>query len=76
MIFIFAIKGNQRVIFDFEDKEFENCGVPDGMTIDIEGNLWVACYAGSCVLRMNPRTSMTCYVISSFEFIILSFRVL
>lgn len=34
--------GNGRVIFDFKCKNVT--GDPDGMTIDTNGNLWVACY--------------------------------
>ncbi|KFM58049.1 Regucalcin, partial [Stegodyphus mimosarum] len=45
---------NQRVLFDYETKDFENLGVPDGMTTDIEGKLWVACYGGGCILRLDP----------------------
>lgn len=29
-------------------------GAPDGMTIDNEGNLWIAHWGGSCVARWNP----------------------
>jgi len=29
-------------------------GAPDGMTIDKEGNLWIAHWGGSCVARWNP----------------------
>ena len=29
-------------------------GDPDGMTIDNEGNLWVAVYGGGCILCINP----------------------
>jgi len=31
-------------------------GYPDGMTIDVEGNLWVAHWEGSKVTRWNPNT--------------------
>jgi sugar lactone lactonase YvrE len=31
-------------------------GSPDGMTIDAEGNLWVALWGGSCVGKFNPLT--------------------
>ncbi len=30
-------------------------GVPDGMTIDAEGMLWVALWGGGCVTQWNPR---------------------
>ncbi|GFS49633.1 regucalcin [Nephila pilipes] len=48
---------NKRILINYnEDKEFETLGYPDGMTIDIEGKLWVACYAGGCILRIDPAT--------------------
>lgn len=34
----------------------ESYGYPDGMTIDIEGMLWVAQWGGYCVSRWNPVT--------------------
>mmetsp|Transcript_9551 Transcript_9551/g.21937 ORF Transcript_9551/g.21937 Transcript_9551/m.21937 type:complete len:329 (-) Transcript_9551:40-1026(-) len=36
------------------DKEFR--GLPDGMTADSEGNLWVAMWKGGCVCQYNPKT--------------------
>ena len=30
-------------------------GMPDGMTIDAEGMLWVAIYNGGCITRWDPR---------------------
>lgn len=42
---------NPRVLVEFE----ESLGIPDGMTIDQEGNLWVAMWAGSKVLKVNPK---------------------
>ena len=30
--------------------------MPDGMTIDAEGNLWVALWGGACVGKFNPLT--------------------
>jgi len=29
-------------------------GHPDGMTVDADGHLWVACWGGSCVARFDP----------------------
>lgn len=31
-------------------------GIPDGMTIDTEDKLWVACFFGGRVLRVDPET--------------------
>ncbi len=32
----------------------EDAGVPDGMTVDSEGMIWVAHWGGSCVTRWDP----------------------
>ncbi|XP_055944646.1 regucalcin-like [Argiope bruennichi] len=49
---------NKRILINYnERKEFDNLGVPDGMTIDIEGKLWVAHFGGACVLRIDPETT-------------------
>lgn len=34
----------------------EEMGIPDGMAIDSEGNLWVALYGGGCVACWNPES--------------------
>lgn len=34
----------------------ESLGWPDGMTSDMQGNLWIAMWAGACVTRWNPHT--------------------
>ncbi|XP_050678723.1 regucalcin-like [Leptidea sinapis] len=44
---------NKEYIFDFEKNSIE--GFPDGTTIDSEGNLWVAVFNGSCVIKIDPR---------------------
>ena len=31
-------------------------GFPDGMTIDTENKLWVACFGGGKVIRFDPET--------------------
>ncbi|XP_054280303.1 regucalcin-like [Macrosteles quadrilineatus] len=31
-------------------------GNPDGMTIDADGNLWIACWGGSQIIRVDPKT--------------------
>ncbi|KAJ8723564.1 hypothetical protein PYW08_003476 [Mythimna loreyi] len=45
---------NLTYIFDFKKNNVE--GFPDGMTIDKNGNLWVACFEGGKVIKVNPRT--------------------
>lgn len=41
---------NRRTVVSFEDA----WGLPDGMTVDVDGNLWVACYSGSAVRAFSP----------------------
>ncbi|MCM8535191.1 MAG: SMP-30/gluconolactonase/LRE family protein [Lentisphaeraceae bacterium] len=43
---------NRRSIFKIEEKDV----FPDGMCIDLEGNLWVALWGGSAVLCIDPET--------------------
>nr|XP_055068868.1 regucalcin isoform X1 [Misgurnus anguillicaudatus] len=43
---------NRRVVYKVEQDD----GIPDGMCIDAEGKLWVACYNGGRVLRIDPQT--------------------
>ncbi|XP_067206168.1 regucalcin isoform X2 [Linepithema humile] len=45
---------NKKVIFDLNKTELQ--GVPDGMTIDTDGNLWVALFGGHHVIHVNPKT--------------------
>lgn len=43
-MFHFSIAGNRRTLFSFQANNVT--GYPDGMTIDSDGNLWVACFNG------------------------------
>lgn len=45
---------NKRIAFDLEKHNIS--GLPDGMTIDRNGNLWIALYGGGGVLHVDPRT--------------------
>ncbi|XP_059469259.1 uncharacterized protein LOC132193001 [Neocloeon triangulifer] len=47
-----GIADNKRKFFDFIANNVS--GVPDSMSIDSEGNLWVTCYAGSQVIQISP----------------------
>lgn len=33
-------------------------GIPDGMCVDAEGKIWLACYNGGRVLRIDPQTGV------------------
>ncbi|XP_048790451.1 regucalcin [Lagopus muta] len=44
--------GNRRSVYKVEKEE----NIPDGMCIDTEGKLWVACYNGGRVIRLDPET--------------------
>ncbi|CAG4959772.1 unnamed protein product [Colias eurytheme] len=44
---------NRRTLFSFQKHNVT--GVPDGMTIDTDGNLWVACYDGGKVIKIDSR---------------------
>ncbi|XP_036159836.1 regucalcin isoform X2 [Myotis myotis] len=43
---------NRRSVYKLEKDE----QIPDGMCIDAEGKLWVACYNGGRVIRLDPET--------------------
>ncbi|KOB71073.1 Regucalcin [Operophtera brumata] len=46
---------NPRTVFKYADHKLT--GIVDGMTIDTDGNLWVANFDGNQVLKIDPRTS-------------------
>lgn len=43
---------NRRMVYRLGKDE----GIPDGMCIDVEGKIWLACYNGGRVLRIDPQT--------------------
>ncbi|PSN54701.1 hypothetical protein C0J52_04891, partial [Blattella germanica] len=45
---------NRRKVFNLTENNVP--GLPDGMTMDNNGNLWVACFFGGRVININPRT--------------------
>ncbi|XP_063832381.1 regucalcin-like [Ostrinia nubilalis] len=56
-VFDFALEDgiirNRRTLFSFQANNVT--GLPDGMTIDSDGNLWVACYNGGKVIKIDSR---------------------
>ncbi|OWF49137.1 regucalcin-like [Mizuhopecten yessoensis] len=50
---------NNRTVVDLgnlDPSDPDNLGIPDGMTIDTDGNLWVAFYGTGLVVCFNPQT--------------------
>ena len=41
---------------NFNKWTIEEVGLPDGMTIDVEGKLWIAGYLSSKVMQFDPVT--------------------
>ncbi|KAM9700069.1 vacuolar protein sorting-associated protein 16 homolog isoform 2-T3 [Menidia menidia] len=52
--------GARRVVYRLEQEE----GLPDGMTLDADGRLWVACYDGGRVLHIDPATGVRLQTVS------------
>jgi len=49
-----ALRARRRVL----DPQAFGSAFPDGMTVDAEDHLWVACYDGGCVRRFRPDGSL------------------
>ncbi|KAL1480188.1 hypothetical protein MTO96_051249, partial [Rhipicephalus appendiculatus] len=48
---------NRRVLVDFNKTPgFQELGLPDGMTIDVNDKIWMACFEGSAVIQIDPET--------------------
>ncbi|XP_032364820.1 regucalcin [Etheostoma spectabile] len=45
---------NRRVVYRLQEGE----GLPDGMAVDADGRLWVACYNGGRVINIDPATGV------------------
>lgn len=49
------ILANERVLIDFKQNGERPGFVPDGMTIDADGNLYVATWGGSRIIKVNAQ---------------------
>lgn len=56
---------NKKIAVDLAVKPIEEYGYPDGMTIDVEGMIWVAGLCSHKIFRFNPKTGEE---ISSIKF--------
>jgi len=50
------VTANQRTTIDFKDGTCNSLGNPDGMCIDQEGKIWVACYGAGKIIRFDTET--------------------
>nr|KAG5714117.1 hypothetical protein BaRGS_020445 [Batillaria attramentaria] len=50
---------NQRVVVEFSPDSEDTYGFPDGMTIDLDDKLWVACWNAAAVYKFDPETEDT-----------------
>lgn len=53
------VSGNiskERVVVDFTEKSIDEFGIPDGMTIDLNDKIWLACYFSSRIFQIDPET--------------------
>jgi len=48
-----AVETKRRVA---DTQRFAFAGLPDGMTVDANGKLWVAVFGGSCIVQIDPET--------------------
>ncbi|CAN8001321.1 unnamed protein product [Ixodes hexagonus] len=50
--------GNRQVFIDFKTTPgYENIGLPDGMTTDLNDKIWMACFGSGSVIQIDPETA-------------------
>lgn len=55
--FIYLFSANRKVLVNMnEDSGFTSTELPDGMTIDLNGNLWVAMFNGARIVNIDGQT--------------------
>jgi gluconolactonase len=47
---------NERTVLGFAEGTMKEYGYPDGMCIDLEDKIWLACYSAYKVIRFDPET--------------------
>ncbi|XP_064604358.1 regucalcin-like [Liolophura sinensis] len=55
---------NPRVILESRPDTLAEMGRPDGMTVDMEDKLWVACITAGKVIRLDPETGKVLRTVS------------
>ncbi|XP_042142554.1 putative sugar lactone lactonase YvrE isoform X2 [Ixodes scapularis] len=50
--------GNRHVFIDFKiTPGYENLGLPDGMTTDVNDKIWMACFGSGSIIQVDPETA-------------------
>lgn len=53
---MYNITAVNRTVFDLSQHSNRITGLPDGMTIDEDDNLYICLYGGGSVIKVNPAT--------------------
>lgn len=49
---------NRRVVADFKvTPGYQQLGIPDGMTIDVNDKIWLTCFSAASVVQIDPETA-------------------
>jgi len=54
---------NQRTAIAFKEGTLDSLGFPDGMCIDQEGKIWVACYGAGKIIRFDAETGLLSFLV-------------
>ena len=55
---VMFVIANQRTAIDFKEGTMDTLGLPDGMCIDQEGKIWVACQGAGKIIRFDTETGL------------------
>ncbi|QKQ99057.1 SMP-30/gluconolactonase/LRE family protein [Metallosphaera tengchongensis] len=53
-VYAFRVKGEELESLGVAVETWDYPGVPDGMTVDLSGNLWIAHYGGGIITKWEP----------------------
>lgn len=48
--------GNRKTLIDFKSVPALQNSHPDGLCVDVNGNPWIACWKGGCVVKVDGST--------------------
>ena len=75
-MYLSAATANKRTVADFSTSTIPELGYPDGMTVDTEGKLWVACFEAGKVVRVDSETGTgKWFILNAFVFILMGAKI-